>query len=383
MPRTGKILAVLAAAIALTAACGGNNAGGSGSSGKQRLSIGFVTTLSNNAFSGVGEQSKAAFEAAIAQTKADNPDLSIKTSEGDDQGDPRQATQTCQRLVRQEHVQVIVAVMLTPNKNACNLIAQQAKVPFIAGQQSAVNCGPTYFQTGWVPHQIIDPALNYLASTKAKKLYFVGNDYAFDQGILSDLKKAAPAKGITVVGSSMAPVGTTTWSAIFARVAAAKPDFVIDAMVDEVAYQKQASVDPQMTALKRLSFTADEAQLHAAGAKVKGLRFVTQYVSSADNPANTAFKAALAKANPSVRPSLTSVNLYNAALAAIAAAKDGTTSANIMSALPKVSVDGPGGPVAFAGSHNPTMTSYVALMGDNFVPSVEYTEKSVVAATGC
>jgi urea transport system substrate-binding protein len=306
----------------------------------------------------------------------------VKTYEGDDQGDPRTATETCRRLVQKEHVQIIVAVMLTPDKNACNLIAQQAKVPFIAGQQSAVNCGPTYFQTGWVPNQVIDPALKYLATRSAKKIYFVGNDYAFDQEILADLRKAASAAGMTVIGNSMPPVGTTNWSPIFARVSSAKPDVVIDAMVDEVAYQKQASTDPRMTALHRLSLTADEAQLHAAGASTKGLEYVTQYVSSTPNADNVAYKSQLEKANGSVVPSLTSVNLYNATLVALAAAEKGSAG-DLLKNIPTVTISGPGGPLAFGGAHNPSMTSYVAKMGAGFVPSILYTQKSVQPTTGC
>jgi ABC-type branched-subunit amino acid transport system substrate-binding protein len=138
-----------------------------------------------------------------------------------------------------------------------------------------------------------------------------------------------------------------------------------------------------MEALRRLSLTADEAQLHAAGASTKGLEYVTQYVSSQAGPANQSFKTALAAADKSVIPSLTSVNLYNATLAAVAAAKGGTSSAAILKSLPQVSIAGPGGPVAFGGRHNPVMNSYVALVGSGLVPSVEYTQNGVAPETEC
>jgi len=182
--RTGRriaIAAAAAAALAVVSACGSSSGGSAagGSSGGGQLKIGFVTTLSNNAFSDVGVQAKAAFEAAVAQgSGAGGP--SIATFEGDDAGDAQQATQVCQRLIQQDHVSVIVAVMLTPNKNACSLIAQKAGVPFIAGQQSAVHCSSLYFQTGWIPNQVVDPAIAYLAKEGKKTIYFVGNDYAFD-----------------------------------------------------------------------------------------------------------------------------------------------------------------------------------------------------------
>ena len=381
--RTLGITGAALLAIVLTA-CGSSSSDSATTNGENSgstLKIGFVTTLSKSTFSGVGEQSKAAFEAAIANSK--DSGVTLKTFQADDQGDPTQATQVCQQLVQKEKVDVIVAVMLTPNKNACNLIAQQAKVPFIAGQQSAVNCGPSYFQTGWVPNQVIDPALKYLAGQNVKTIYYVGNDYAFDQEILTDLKKSAKEAGLSVVGSSMPPVGTTNWSPIFAQIAAAHADVVIDGMIDEVAYQKQASTDPRMESLRRLSLIADEAQLHAAGASTKGLEYVTQYVSSQPGEANTKFKEALADANKSVIPSLTSVNLYNATLAAVEAAKKGTSSADILKNLPEVTVTGPGGTVAFNGKHNPTLTGYVAKMGDALVPSIEYTQEGVAPDTGC
>jgi ABC-type branched-subunit amino acid transport system substrate-binding protein len=244
--RAASVTAAAVLALALAAcgssssggtASGGTAAGGAGSGGT--LKIGFVTTLSNSSFSDVGEQARAAFQAAIANSKGSG--LAITTYQQDDQGNAQQATQACQQLVQQDHVDVIVAVMLTPNKNACSLIAQQAGVAFVAGQQSAVNCGPTYFQTGWIPNQVIEPGLKYLATKHVKTVYYVGNDYAFDQEILKDLTTAAASAGMKVVGSSLPPVGTTNWSPVFAQVAAAHPDVVIDGMVDEIAYQKQAS----------------------------------------------------------------------------------------------------------------------------------------------
>lgn len=394
--RAANVAAAALLAVAL-AACGtssssgtaagatsGSTASGSTASGNASggtLKIGFVTTLSKSSFSDIGEQAKAAFEAAIANSK--NSGLTLQTYQEDDQGNPQQATQACQQLVQQDQVDVIVGVMLTPDKNACNSIAQQAKVPFVAGQQSAVNCGPTYFQTGWIPNQVIAPALKYLATKNVKTIYYVGNDYAFDQEILKDLQSAATNAGMKVVGSSLPPIGTTDWSPVFAQVAAAHPDVVIDGMVDEIAYQKQASTDPRMEALRRLSLTTDEGQLHAIGASVKGLEYVTQYVSTQSGAANKSFKAALAAADKSVFPSLTSENLYNATLAAVAAAKDGTSSAEILKNLPQVSITGPGGTVAFAGEHDPVMTSFVAVVGSGLVPSVAYTQNEVAPQTGC
>jgi urea transport system substrate-binding protein len=378
------VVALLALALA---ACGSSSGGTTatgadpGKASGNTLKIGFVTTLSDSSFSDIGEQAKAAFDSAIANSK--NSGLTIQTYEEDDQGTPQQAVQACQQLVQQDHVDVIVGVMLTPNKNACSQLAQQADVPFVAGQESAVNCGSTYFQTGWIPNQVIGPALKYLAAKNVKTIYFVGNDYAFDQEILQDLQSAAASAGMKVVGNSMPPVGTTNWSPIFARVAAAHPDVVIDAMVDEIAYQKQASTDPRMEALRRLSLTVDEAQLHAAGASTKGLEYVTQYVSTQSGAANESFKAALAAADKSVIPSLTSVNLYNATLAVVAAAKEGTSDTDILKNLPQVSITGPGGKVAFSGQHNPVMTTYVARMGSGLVPSIVYTENGVAPETGC
>ncbi|MFD2416543.1 ABC transporter substrate-binding protein [Amycolatopsis pigmentata] len=372
---------VAAAALLMVALAACGSTSGSGATSGGTLKIGFVTTLSKSSFSDVGEQAKAAFEAGIANSKSSG--LTIQTYEQDDQGNPQQATQVCQQLVQQSHVDVIVAVMLTPNKNACNVIAQQANVAFVAGQQSAVNCGPTYFQTGWVPNQVIEPTLKYLATKNAKTIYYVGNNYAFDQEILKNLQSAATAAGMQVVGNSMPPVGTTAWAPIFDQVVAAHPDVVIDGMVDTIAYQKQASTDPRMEALRRLSFTTDEGQLHVIGASVKGLEYVTQYLSTQTGPANESFKAALAAANKSVFPSLASVNLYNATLAAVAAAKQGSGSADILKNLPRVSITGPGGNVAFGGGHNPVMTSYVAVVGDELAPSVEYTQNDVAPRTGC
>jgi len=376
------LVAMCAAVLVVTlAGCGSSSTGSTDGSGDATLKIGFVTTLSKNPFTDIGEQGEAAFKAALADSK--DSGLDVKTYKVDDQGDATTATQVCQQLIQQDKVDVIVALQLTPNKNACTTLAHQAGIPFIAGQQSAVNCDTAYFQTGWIPNQTVEPALKYAAGKGAKSVYYVGNDYAFDQSILAEIKASAPKLGLKVAGSSLLPIGTTDWAPVLSKIAAAKPDVVIDAMIDEIAYIKQASTDPRTQSLERISLAADEAQLQAVGSSVEGTEFVPQYVSSDNNAANKAFKASMAAANKSVIPSQTSLNVYTAVLAAIAAAKEGTSASDILKALPNVSIDGPGGSMAFAGEHYPTVTSYVAKMGPNFVPSTLYKQENVAPVTGC
>lgn len=383
--RRAVLLTAVAGALATgLAGCGSGGGSDGGSGSDDTLKIGFVTTLSNSSFSGVGVQSEAAFDAAVAHLRKESGAVKLKTVKGDDGGDAAQATDTCRRLIEKENVQVIVAVMLTPNKNACSLVAKQAGVPFIAGQQSAPNCDTNYFQTGWVPNQVVEPLINYLAEKKLGPVYFVGNDYAFDQDIFKVLKTYAAKKGVEVVGSSFAPIGTTAWAPILNRVAGSGAKVVVDGMIDEVAYQKQSGADPRTAGLHRISVTADEAQIQTAGSVVAGLSFVSNYVSSDESPANAAFKEELKAAGKGkVVPSLTSVNLYNATLAAAAAAAKGTDKDSLLKALPDVAIDTPGGKLDFDGKHNPTMTSFVASTDQSLTPTIVYTDKPLAAETGC
>src|SRR4051812_32377719 len=101
------------ALAATLSACGSSDTttGDSGST----LKVGFVTTLSKNPFTDIGEQGAAAFKAAIANSADSKVD--IKTYKVDDQGDATTATQVCQQLIQQDKVDVIVSLQLTPNKN--------------------------------------------------------------------------------------------------------------------------------------------------------------------------------------------------------------------------------------------------------------------------
>ena len=81
-------------------------------------------------------------------------------------------------------------------------------------------------------------------------------------------------------------------------------------------------------------------------------------------------------------PSLASANVYSATQIAVRAAQQGGA-AELLTTIPTTKISTPGGPLAFDGRHNTSMTVYVAKMGAGFVPTVEYTQESVAPRTGC
>ncbi len=360
--RTGLTLLVIAAASVLAAtavAAPGHRAAGTFKIGWIAGLTGTQATNSASATQGI-----AAALSRINATNAAGVKLSMVIK--DDAATPQVASQRCNEMVNQDHVQAVLGFESTPSQAACNQFLTSANIPYLLAQTSTSGsiCLANYYALATVGNQQVNPLVDYLLKHGSKKIFVVASDFVSGRQGAQQIKDRVGSRG-DVVGTSFEPIGTTDFSSDISKIAAAKPDTVIDVLVgnDEVAFYKQFRTDPRSNGMKTGSFLMDDGIANAIGQKLlKGTVVNTSY--SSENPirGNKQFIAAMKKKyGKKAQVSGAAAAAWDGAwmlARAIKKAKS-TEGSAIISALPSTIYSGPRGDLAFKGKHYVSLAMFL------------------------
>jgi ABC-type branched-subunit amino acid transport system substrate-binding protein len=362
----------LLAACAFVTACGADTSAPAGSAGGPTpYKVGFVLALSGTG-SVYADPAQQGMQLAIEHINKENlAGRPLEIVVVDDATDPRVAADACNRLVMQEKVDAIIGYESTPARVACNQAAQRAQIPYIASSNSGGDlCLPNMYQVGTVPNQQIDGLVDYLIQIGKRKFYLFGSDYSSPKASFARAQEYIASKQATVVGTTYEPLGTADFSADIARIAAAKPDVVIAALVgaDAVPFHKQVATDPRTSGITLSSFELKASTARAIGPQVNGVVMTSDYFVTIDTPANAAFIAAMKqKFGDKADPSESAVLPHDAAhlLAGAVKAAPSVNGPDVIKALSTSSIDGPRGTIAFGGgARYATFDMFVAAVRD-------------------
>lgn len=357
-------LVVGVAAVAVSAASAAR-----GRSTATTFKIGWISGLTGsqatNSLSAT--QGLAAAVKVINRTHVAGKNIQFQIVTADDAATPTVASQRCNQLVNQNHVQAILGFESTPSTAACLQISAPAKIPYILAQTatSGAICDPTYFSLATVGNQQVNPLIDYLTRHGSKKIYIVASDFASGHIGTGQVQDRAKQDGATVVGNSYEPIGTTDFSSDISKIASAKPDTVIDILVglDEVAFYKQFRTDPRSNGIKTGSFLMDDAAAAAIGQKLMKNTVVNAgYSPVSTSKGNKQFLAALkAKYGKKAIVSGAAAAAWDGAwiLAKTIARAKTTSPSGLISALPNAFYSGPRGDLAFKGKHYVSLASFL------------------------
>ena len=190
--RKGLVL-VLIAAVAVLAA--------SATAAPRRTSaetfkIGWITGLTGTQAtnSAAATQGMAAALKVINNTHAAGKGIKFQMVVKDDAATPQVASQRCNELVNNDHVQAVIGFQSTPSQAACNQFLTSANIPYILAQTSTSGsiCLPNYFALATVGNQQANPLVDYLLKHGSKKIYIVAND--FSSGRLGAQRDQGPGR---------------------------------------------------------------------------------------------------------------------------------------------------------------------------------------------
>ena len=214
----------------------------------------------------------------------------------DDGSDPGTAVTDYQKLVQQDHVDMIVGPYSSEVTAAVANIADQYKMPMISPEVASVapfKRNLKYiFQGGAISTKYVAGALAIAKQNGFKKVALTGEDTAFPRSIAVAVPDLAKEAGLDIVFNELYPHNASDYTAIVQKIKAASPDAVlgISYFPDAVGILralKQAGVTP-----KELFFTIGPAEpnfFKEVGNDANGVLFASNWWKNLPTQGNPEF----------------------------------------------------------------------------------------------
>ncbi|WP_041367877.1 urea ABC transporter substrate-binding protein [Methylocella silvestris] len=211
----------------------------------------------------------------------------------DGASDPAIFAQKATKLVQDNGVVTVFGGWTSASRKAMLPVFQKLKsLLWYPVQFEGNECSPAIMYSGAQPNQQIVPAYDWGKTKGYKSFFLVGSDYVFPRTANLILKKHIALDKLTTAGEEYVPLGGSDFSAVIAKIQAAKPDVIYSTLNGDsnVSFFKQMSAAG--IKLPVMSFSIGEQEAQAMGASlVEGSYAGWNYFQSIDTPANKKFVA--------------------------------------------------------------------------------------------
>ena len=288
----------------------------------------------------------------------------------DDESDPSKATDNVNKLVKRDHVDVLVGSVHSGVAMAMAKVAKDSNTLLIvpnAGADAVTGsmCAPNIFRssfTNWQPAF----AMGEVAAKKgAKRAVTITHKYAAGDESVHGFREGFEKGGGQVIKDLSVPFPSVEFQALLTEIAALKPDVVYTffaggAAVKFVKDYAAAGLKKSIP-LYGAGFLTD-GTLDAQGADAADLLTTLHYADSLNTPRDNAFRLAYAKTYK-LQPDVYAVQGYDAAqilsIGTNAVKGDLNKKAEFALAVEKAKIDSPRGPFMLSRSHNPVQDIYL------------------------
>ncbi len=215
----------------------------------------------------------------------------------DGASDPAIFAQKATKLVQSDKVVTVFGGWTSASRKAMLPVFQRLKsLLWYPVQFEGNECSPNIMYSGAQPNQQLLPALTWAEQKGYKSYFLVGSDYVFPRTANLIAKKHITNDKLTVAGEEYVPLGGTDFSAVIAKIEAAKPDIIFSTLNGDsnVSFFKQMdAAGLPSSKLPVMSFSIGEQEAYAMGPSlVQGSYAAWNYFESTPNAANTKFVAA-------------------------------------------------------------------------------------------
>lgn len=362
---------VAASALALAFVVNAGAATGD-SSPSAPLKVGFLVTLSGPEAPS-GQSMENGFKLYLADHGDELGGRKVDLIVANDGGHPASGLAAAQKLILQEHVDVIVGVTISPVALAIRDLVTRSKIPLIISNAGAIaitgkqkspyvwrvsfaNCQPNYAMGSYVKSQI-----------GSGSVYVIGRDDAAGHEQTQGFVDAFTAAGGKIVGSAYPPFGTTqNYQPYLSRIqqSGAKATYAFFAGSEAVAFVKQYQQFGLKSTIPLYAsgyLTSDGHIINSEGAAAVGIQTALNYSPRLDNPQNKTFVASYEKAYHIV-PDLYAEQSWDAGtfIDKGLQASGGAVGEKLVTAFGKIgSFNGPRGEVTMDPDHNAVQTWYL------------------------
>ncbi|WP_138465947.1 urea ABC transporter substrate-binding protein [Poseidonocella sp. HB161398] len=285
----------------------------------------------------------------------------------DGASDPAIFAQKASKLIQNDDVATVFGGWTSASRKAMLPVFERAdSLLWYPVQFEGNECSANIMYSGAQPNQQILPAYEW-AKAEGKKSYFlVGSDYVFPRTANLIVKKHLAEDGLDLAGEQYVPLGGTDFSAVIAKIRAAKPDIIFNTLNGDsnVSFFKQMAASGMgPDSVPVMSFSIAEQEARAMGTSlVEGSYATWNYFETLPSDANAdfvqAYRALYGEDAAVTDPMLHGyLNVY-AWKAAVEAAGSFDTDA-VRAAAVGLDIDTPMGTVSFAPNQSLRQTAYV------------------------
>ena len=334
-----------------------------------KLKVGLMLPYTGT-YAALGTAIENGFRLYVAEQGGKIGGREIEYIKVDDESDPSKATDNVNKLVKRDHVDVLVGSVHSGVAMAMAKVAKDTNTLLIvpnAGADSVTGpmCAPNIFRSSfssWKPAY----AMGEVAAKKgAKKAVTITHKYAAGDESVRAFREAFEKGGGQVVKDLNLPFPGVEFQALLTEIAALKPDVVYTffaggAAVKFVKDYAAAGLKKSIP-LYGAGFLTD-GTLDAQGADADGLLTTLHYADSLNTPRDNSFRLAYAKTYK-LQPDVYAVQGYDAAqilaIGTNAVKGDLNKKAEFAAAVEKTKIDSPRGPFMLSKAHNPVQDIYL------------------------
>jgi branched-chain amino acid transport system substrate-binding protein len=288
----------------------------------------------------------------------------------DDESDPAKATDNVNKLIKRDHVDVLVGTVHSGVALAMARAARESGTLLIvpnAGADAVTGalCAPNIFRSSFSNWQPAYAAGLVAAREGRKKAVTITWKYAAGDESAAAFKEGFEKDGGQVVKQLTLPFPGVEFQALLTDIAAARPDVVYAFFAGggAVKFVKDyaAAGLGKTIALMGPGFLTD-GTLDAQGDAAKGLATTLHYADALNTPRDNDFRLAYAKAYK-LQPDVYAVQGYDAGqilgIGLRAVKGDVSRKAEFAAAVEKATIDSPRGAFRLSFAHNPVQDIYL------------------------
>jgi branched-chain amino acid transport system substrate-binding protein len=300
----------------------------------------------------------------------------------DDESDPAKAPDNANKLIKRDQVDVLVGTVHSGVALAMAKVARDNNTLLVIPNAGADDitgplCAANVFRSSFSNSQMGIAMGKVMAEQKKKTAVTLTWKYAAGDESVGGFREAFEAGGGKVIKELSLPFPQVEFQSYLTEIAALKPDvvYVFFAGGGAVKFVKDYAAAGLNKSIQLVGpgFLTD-GTLEAQGDAAQGLLTTLHYGDGLNNPKNSAFRAAYAKAFKS-EPDVYAVQGYDAAQLIIVGANavngDLAKRAELVKAMETAKLESPRGAFALTKSHNP--------IHDIYLRKVEGRENKVIA----
>jgi branched-chain amino acid transport system substrate-binding protein len=295
------IVAVTAlAGVTALSGCAGSKKAAEADSGAVKVAVVYSKT---GLLSAYGQEYLQGFRAGLdyatkGSNKAAGRDLQITYA--DDAGDPAKAVTAAKQYIGQGY-KIIAGTTDSGVASQLAPLAAQNKVLYVDGPAATdtmTGVNRYTFRSGRQSYQDVATAGSFVGDPAGKKVLVFAQDSTFGQGNAAAVTAVLGSKGAQV-GKVLVPAAATDFTPFARQVAQARPDLVFVAWAGNTTAAMWQALDQQkvLSSTTVVTGLANTASYGAYGPASGRISFLSHYFAgAADNPVNTAMKAAITDA---------------------------------------------------------------------------------------